>query len=246
MSDEIFSPWNQPQENYANCGPTSLSYCLFTLFGNEINQDDVASSLYSGPRKWYKTTHAGFDQDEMSKAAGKFRAKSECLQVCGERNFSKFNKELVAHLKTGNPAMLSVSDGGHWVAIIGYKEKKGKAVYYVNDPDEYGDEVFDKWTKADVEEEVDGVHDKDDYFAILLSRRDGKAPAFPLSRDLRRLVTDGSFDTLSGMVEDLGKIAEKASGNGKTDSYLTDHLMAHRRTILGVIGELLDWDSTES
>jgi hypothetical protein len=150
MSDEIFSPWNQPQENYANCGPTSLSYCLFTLFGNEINQDDVASSLYSGPRKWYKTTHAGFDQDEMSKAAGKFKAKAECLQVCGERNFSKFNKELVAHLKTGNPAMLSVSDGGHWVAIIGYKEKKGKAVYYVNDPDESGDEVFDKWTKADV------------------------------------------------------------------------------------------------
>ena len=132
MSDDTFSPLNQPQENYANCGPTSLSYCLFTLFGEDIDQDDVASSLYSGPKKWYKTTEGGFDQDELSNAAGRFNARTEFLQVLGgENNFEKFNKPLVAHLKTGNPAMLSIYDGGHWVAILGYEEKNGN-IYTIN------------------------------------------------------------------------------------------------------------------
>ncbi len=246
MSEEVFSPWNQMQEKEANCGPTSMAYCLFTLFGEDIDQNDVASSLYSGPRKWYKERVAGFEQDELKNAAGKFKAKAEFLQVCGEKNFEEFNTRLVAHLKTGNPAMLSIYDGGHWVAVIGYEERKRKAIYYVNDPEQAGDEVFDQWTKAGVEEEFDKKHGKDDYFAILLSRKDGKAPVFPLSEDLKNLLTDGSYDTLTGMTEDLGKIAKAATKDGRTDSYLTDHLMCHKKTILGVIEELLDWDSTES
>ncbi|MFA6293237.1 MAG: C39 family peptidase [Victivallales bacterium] len=245
MSDDTFSVLNQPQENYANCGPTSLSYCLFTLFGEDIDQGDVASSLYSGPKKWYKTTYGGFDQDELRRAAGKFKVKAEFLQVYGgNKEFDKFNRRLVSHLKSGNPAMLSIYDGGHWIAILGYEERNGKSVYYVNDPDQTGDEVFDIWKRGGVKEEFD--EDDKDYFAILLNRKDGKPPVFPLSRDLRRLVDDGSFDTLSGMIEDLKKIAETASEGGKADSYLADHLMTHKKTILGVIGDLIDWDSTES
>lgn len=246
MSEEVFSPCNQMQEKAANCGPTSMSYCLFTLFGEDIDQYDIASSLYSGPKKWYKERVTGFDQDELKNAAGKFKAKAEFLQVYGEKNFEEFNTRLVAHLKTGNPAMLSIYDGKHWVAVIGYEESKREDIYYVNDPEQIGDEVFDQWTKADVEEEFDKKHGKDDYFAILLSRKDGKVPVFPLSEDLKNLLADGSYDTLTGMAGDLGKIAKAATKDGRTDSYLTDQLMCHKKTILGVIEELLDWDSTES
>ncbi|MFZ2657923.1 MAG: C39 family peptidase [Victivallales bacterium] len=245
MSNEIFSPWNQPQENYANCGPTGLSYCLFTLFGNEIDQDDVASSLYSGPKKWYKTTSGGFNQDELRKAAGKFKAKAEFLQVCGEDNFEKFNRRLVVHLKTGNPVLFCINDGDHWVSILGYDEKQGKPMYYVNDPDQRGvDEVCDVWSKAGVKEEFIG--EDEEYFAILLSRRDGKAPSLPLSKSLVALVNEGSYDNMAGMLEDLRAMAKKASDNDRENSYLADHLFVNRNTILKVLKDLLDWDNTES
>lgn len=224
-----------------------MSYCLFSLFGEAIDQDDVASSLYSGPQKWYKTTHGGFDQDELKKAAGKFKAKAEILDVPeGPKNFGTFNRKLVDHLKTGNPVIFSIYDGGHWVAILGYEEKRGRSIYYVNDPDEAGDEALEKWTKAGIKEEFDEENGEDNYFAILLSRNDGKPPVFPLSNDLRDLVDEGSYDTMSGMVEDLKTIANSASEDKMTNSYLADHLMKHKKTILGVIDDLIDWDSTEA
>jgi len=243
----MFSPWNHPQENYANCGPTSLSYCLFTLFGEEIDQDDVAKALYSGSKRWYKTTKSGFDQDELRKIAKIFNTKTQFLQVHGgKKNFEIFNKQLIAHLKTGNPAMLSVNDGGHWIAVQGHEKNKRRTIYYVNDPNNLGDRVFDKWTTTEIKREYDKTFSNDDYFAILLSRKDGKDPTFLISKNLSNLVASGSFDTLSGMTEDLKKIADISSKGRNTDSYLADHLIMHKKTILRVIKNLLNWDCTES
>ena len=245
MSAEIFSPWNQPQENYANCGPTGLSYCLFTLFGNEIDQDDVASSLYSGPRKWYKTTHGGFNESEIKKMASSFKTKTEVLQIFGKRNFPEFNRKLVSHLKTGNPAMFCINDGEHWVSILGYDEKRGKAMYYVNDPDQRGvDEICDVWSKAGVKEEFIG--EDQEYFAMLLRRKDGKPPVLPLSKGLTNLVNEGSYDNMSEMLDDLRAMAKQASWDDRENSYLADHLFVNRDKILKVLETLLDWDSTES
>jgi len=244
MSTEQFSPWNQIQKR-ANCGPTSLSYCLFTLFGNEIDQDDVASSIYSGPRKLYKTYHDGFSEHELKRAALKFGAKAEFLQEF-ENNFEEFNRKLVAHIKTGNPAVFCIYDGRHWVAIVGYEKKGAGDIYYVNDPDDSdGDEVFDAWGKSGIKEEFADKH-KVEYFAMLLSRKDGKPPALPFSRNLMNLVNEGSYDSMNEMIEDLRSMAKKASRDGKNNSYLADHLISQKNVILKIIDDLLDWESAES
>ncbi len=244
MIDSSFSPVNDRQEYSANCGPTSMAYCLFTLFGEDISQHDVANVLYSGATKWYKNNIQGFDPDELKQAANKLGAEAKSIS---SKDFEIFNNKLIEHLKTGNPAELfmpTYCSGGHWVAILGYEEKSGKNIYYVNNPDVGGNKVFEEWGKAAIKEEID--KDDDSYFAILLSRKDRKEPVFPLSKELRELLNNGSFDTLSGMVEDLKKIAETASKDTNKDFYLTDNLMAHKKTILGVIEDLIDWQSTES
>jgi hypothetical protein len=245
MSEEVFSPWNQPQENYANCGPAGLSYCLFTLFGNDIDQDDVAGSIYSGPGKWYRTTRKGFNEREIKKMASRFKARAEQLQIFGKNKFPEFNTGLVVHLKTGNPALFCINGGEHWVSILGYDEKKGRPMYYVNDPDQRGvDEICDVWTMAGIKEESLG--EDEEYFALLMSRKDGKPPALPLSNSLMALVNNGSYDNMSGMLEDLCAMAKRASGDDRENSYLADHLFVHRGRILKVLEDLLDWESTES
>lgn len=116
----------------------------------------------------------GIDEDEICRAARAYKVKGSQLRVKGKENGRKFLKGLLRHLRLKGPAVLSVDDGNHWIAALGYLPRPGKFV--VVDPADLK-VVFSRWGERTILAKA-WDHDDEDYLAVLLQRRDGNPPEF--------------------------------------------------------------------
>lgn len=153
-----------------HCGPTSLSYCLYFLTGERVSQRVLASRA---GRPW-STFWEGIDEFEICKAARAYKLKSSRLRVNGKENGRQFLKSLLRHLRLKGPAVLSIDDGSHWVAVLGFLPGPGKFV--VVDPADLK-VVFSRWGERTLLSRA-WDHDDEDYLAVVLQRRDGFPPEF--------------------------------------------------------------------
>ena len=156
----------------------------------------------------------GLDERELRRAARSFGVRSEFLSFTDRNEGKKFARQLRMHLRQGNPAILLSKDFEHWVALIGYLSRQRK--FIIVDPKEK-DAVFFRRSEARLLRNAwntgaeEGSGEPDQYFAILLSRRDGQQPKWRVSEAWLRLCERGSADTAEGMANDLAEIAAKAS-----------------------------------
>ncbi len=239
----LFAPLCQLQLP-SHCGPCSLSACLFIL-GISATQRQLAAAA----GKPVSIFAQGVDERELRRAARAFGVRSEFL-FSNDRNDGKvFARQLRAHLRKGNPAILLSRDFEHWVALIGYLSKQRK--FIVVDPKEKA--VFFRrsearllhmaWNTGDQADSDAG--EPDQYFAILLSRRDGQPPKWRLSESWLRLCERGSADTAEGMANDLAEIAAKASPDERQieeGPNLAEFLESNEELIIGSITHWADGD----
>ena len=153
-----------------HCGPTSLSYCLYFLTGEKVSQRTLARRA---GRPWSVFLH-GITESEICRAARAYKVKGSRLRVNGKENGRRFLKSLLRHLRLKGPAVLSVSDGDHWIAVLGYLPRPGKFV--IVDPADLK-VVFSRWGERTLLSRACD-HDDDENLAILLQRRDGAPPEF--------------------------------------------------------------------
>ena len=235
----LFAPLCQLQLP-SHCGPCSLSACLFIL-GISATQRQLAAAA----GKPVSIFTDGLDERELRHAARTFGVRSEFI-LCNDRNAGKeFARQLRTHLRKGNPAILLSRDFEHWVALIGYLSVERK--FIIVDPKEKT--VFFRRSEARLlrmawntgPQEDSG--EPDQYFAILLSRRDGQPPKWRLSEAWLRLCERGSADTAEGMANDLTEIAVMASPDERQieeGPNLAEFLESNEELIIGSITHWAD------
>ncbi len=220
----------------SHCGPCSLSACLFIL-GISATQRQLA---IAAGRPVSVFTH-GVDEQGLRRAARAFGVRSEFVQYEDRSRGLEFARRLRAHLRKGNPAILLSKDFEHWVAVIGYLSRQRK--FIIVDPKEKHS-VFFRWSERSLIRNAWNVakgkdlHEPDQYFAILLSRRDGEPPKWRVSEAWLRLCERGSADTAEGMANDLTEMAVLASPNERQieeGPYLAEFLEKNEDLIIGSI-----------
>lgn len=156
----------------------------------------------------------GVDEVGLRRAARAFGVKSDFVLLDDRSKGKEFVRRLRAHLRQANPAILLTRGFEHWVAVIGYLAPQRK--FIVVDPKEEN-AVFFRWSAARLLRNAwnwsteKTSYEPDQYFAILLSRRDGQPAKWQVSEAWLRLCERGSGDTAEGMAEDLAEIAALAS-----------------------------------
>jgi hypothetical protein len=230
MDDDDFSVLTVPQLD-AHCAPCSLSYCLYVL-GIEASQEQIAKAAGISTRI-YRT---GMDEQTLMRAAGKFKVKTQELKVTSYGQGPRFAAKLHAHLTLGHPAILLIYDSEHWVAALGVTES-GKIV--IADPDDT-DEAFQQWSDRALLRECwnEADEEPDQYYAILLKRRDGKPARWKITDKWLKLVERGSEETLEKLGEDIAEIALRAGGtrDGKGQLDLATVLKEYEDVICQDIG----------
>lgn len=220
----------------SHCGPCSLSACLFIL-GISATQRQLAAAA---GRPVSVFTH-GVDEKGLRRAARAFGVRSEFVQFEDRSRGPEFARRLRAHLRKGNPAILLSKDFEHWVALIGYLSRQRK--FIIVDPKEK-QSVFFRWSERSLIRNAWNVaqgrdsYEPDQYFAILLSRRDGVPPRWRVSEAWLRLCERGSADTAENMANDLAEMAVLASPNEREieeGPYLAEFLEKNEETIIGSI-----------
>jgi hypothetical protein len=183
----------------------------------------------------------GVDEVGLRRAAKAFGVKSEFVFSEEQSKGKEFARRLRTHLRHGNPAILLSRHFEHWVAVIGYLAKQRK--FIIVDPKEKH-AVFFRWSEARLLRNAWNVADRADsyepsqYFAILLSRRDGEPPRWKLSEAWLRLCERGSADTAEGMANDLAEIAALSSPEDRDieeGHYLAEFLEENEELILAGI-----------
>ena len=153
--------------------------------------------------------------DKAKKVAAKLGATCEFITVGKEEEGARFIAELEARLKKGLPAVLSVWDTDHWIALLVKDDERKR--FLVMDP--INDEKdLEYWTPKKLLKECwckpdDGPHE---YFGILVDRSDGKPPRRRLTKRFLKLLQRGSEQTAQSWHADLVEIAARSS-NGKHD-----------------------------
>lgn len=217
----------------SHCGPCSLSGCLFIL-GISATQRQLAAAA---GRPVSAFIH-GVDEVGLRRAARAFGVKSEFVLSEEQDKGKEFARRLRTHLRRGNPAILLSRHFEHWVAAIGYLSKERK--YIIVDPKEKHS-VFFRWSEIKLLRNAWNVasgadsYEPNQYFAILLSRRDGEPPKWRLSESWLRLCERGSADTAEGMANDLAEIAALASPDDRgieEGPYLAEFLEENEELIL--------------
>jgi hypothetical protein len=140
--------------------------------------------------------------------------------------------------------MMIVQDLAHWVAVIGYLPDEEKFVIY--DPNESS--IFFKWSHAQVMREAwNAAEGNSQYYAILLSRTDGKKPVWRMTKEWIKIHSRGSDCTAGTIAGDLMDLVVRSApnrmpepdilppGGGIVLAYL---LKKYRGTVLG---EILFW-----
>lgn len=231
----LFAPLCQLQLP-SHCGPCSLSACLFIL-GISATQRQLAAAA-GKPVSVF--TH-GIDEKGLKRAARAFKVRSEFVLFDDRSRGKEFARRLRVHLRQGNPAILLSRNFEHWVAAIGYLSIQRK--FIIVDPKEK-DAVFFRWSEYSLIRNAWNVaegrdsEEPDQYFAILLSRRDGQPPRWRLSESWLRLCERGSADTAEGMANDLAEMAALASPDEREieeGPYLAEFLESHEDLIIGSI-----------
>lgn len=206
-----FSPLTIAQLK-SHCGPCSLSYCLY-LLGIEATQRQLAHAAGLPFRVWT----AGLDEFQTRKAATAYGVKSAFVDVRNKDYGPKFAAKLRRHLMLGHPALLLVNTYGafgHWIAVLGIADD-GR--FIIADPNDT-DRAFSKWTDRTLlqngwnENDDEGDDDPDQYFAILLKRRDGWPMRWHLTDAWMDMVYEGSEETLSELAKDIVEVARRAGG----------------------------------
>jgi len=229
---EAFAQLVDSQEE-GHCGPTSLASCL-CLLGIDTNQHKVARAT---GKSRSQIVDDGLDEAEIKRAARKYRVKSEFVTVSAKSDGQAFLGKLKAHIAQGLPAILLVDDYCHWVAVLGAIGNK----FVVMDPD--AENEFGFWSdsyliqrRAWNREEDEGG---DQYFAILLSRMDGKKAAYSLDKEFLRLNSNGSVEQLKVLRKDLHEVAARSSPQrrrpGRGVLFLADLLAEVEGTILEAV-----------
>ncbi len=210
----LFAPRLTESQLEGHCGPCSLSTCLYIL-GIEATQRELAKAAGS-PSKIYMD---GVDENKIKRAACAYGVKTSFLSVSKKHGSEIFFSKLLKHLEKGLPAILCVWDFSHWIAVIGYLKEKDK--FIIVDPRNknsiynlYSKNYLSKvaWNEPD---EKDRSGEPPQYFSILLSRKDRKAPKWKITESWLRLCEKGSDDTADNMANDLLEIAQRASPVGR-------------------------------
>lgn len=228
----LFAPLCQLQLP-SHCGPCSLSGCLFIL-GISANQRQLAAAA---GRPVSAFIH-GVDEVGLRRAARTFGVTSEFVLSNEHSKGKDFASRLRVHLRQGNPAILLSKDFEHWVAAIGYLAMQRK--FIIVDPKEKH-AVFFRWSEARLLQNAwnvasePGLCEPSQYFAILLSRRDGQPPKWKITESWLRLCERGSADTAEGMANDLAEIAALSSPDDRDVEqglYLAEFLEENEELIL--------------
>jgi hypothetical protein len=153
------------------------------------------------------------DEQTLMRTAGKFSVKAEAMKVTAHSQGPRFAARLRRHLKLGNPAILLICDSQHWVAALGVTES-GKIV--IADPDD-DDQAFQQWGDRtllrECWNEVDEDEDEpDQFYAILLKRKDGARSRWKLTDEWLKMVQRGSEESLQELADDISEIALRAGG----------------------------------
>jgi len=220
----------------SHCGPCSLSACLFIL-GISATQRRLAAAA----GKPVSVFIHGVDEVGLRRAARAFGVKSDFVLLDDRSKGKEFVRRLRAHLRQANPAILLTRQFDHWVAVIGYLAPQRK--FIIVDPKEKN-AVFFRWSEASLlknawnasAEEI--AYEPNQYFAILLSRRDGQPAKWRVSEAWLRLCERGSGDTAEGMAKDLAEMAVLASPDEQLveeGPYLAEVLAEDEDLILGSI-----------
>jgi len=203
MSEE-FSPFAVMQEP-GHCGPCSLASCLFML-GIEATQRDVAWTA----GKPYKVFKEGLDEKELAHAAKKYAAMTEQILIPCRDEGHVFLRNVLGHLTGAGPAILLVNDFEHWVAVVGYLERKSQFVIY----DPKADKPFFRWGHARLLREAwcesDDRREPSQYFAILIRRKDGTKPVWRITEPWMRIHNRGSACTAGTIATDLERLISNA------------------------------------
>lgn len=244
MSAEL-APMQVPQMP-SYCGPSSLSTCLYIL-GIEATQRDLARAAGVQRRIFW----AGTDEKQNRKAAAKYGVRSEFLHIDDKSKGKLFAGRLRRHMRKGLPAMLLVKDLGHWVAVIGCIEDEDDEKFIIVDPNDR-ERIFSRWNEttllkrawnvccnaADEDGDCDCGDEEDQYFAILLRRKDGQPAKWKISEAWLRLYETGTADTATNMANDLYEIVRRSAPDGtpeETGVYLTDVLDQYEKMVLETV-----------
>ena len=237
-----FSPFTIAQVRN-HCAPTSLSYCLY-LLGIHATQRKLAWAA-GVPLKTYLE---GMDEIETRRAAQAYGVTATFVEEHDCDRGPKFAARLRQHLKTGNPAMLLVYDFTHWISVLGYADDR----FVIADPDDM-DKAFRKWSETTLlqqawneDDDEDGDDAPDQYFAILLKRKDGRPSRWHITDDWLKLCARGSEETLTEMARDIAEVAERAGGTSARQVSLADVLRTHERTVPDEVSHWVEADVSAS
>lgn len=231
----LFSPLCELQLP-SHCGPCSLSACLFIL-GISATQRQLAASA----GRPVSVFTEGVDERGLRRAARAFGVRSEFVLSDDRTRGKEFARRLRAHLRTGNPAILLSNDFEHWVALIGYLPSERR--FIIVDP-KAKEKVFSRWSEVTLLRRAwnaaggGDCYEPDQYFAILLSRKDGQPPRWRVSESWLRLCERGSADTAEGMARDLAEMAVLASPDERQideGPFLAEFLEENEEAILSSI-----------
>ncbi|MCA1810149.1 MAG: hypothetical protein LC725_12005 [Lentisphaerae bacterium] len=239
MSAEL-APMQVPQMP-SYCGPSCLSTCLYIL-GIEATQRDLARAAGVQRRIFW----AGTDEKQNRKAAARYRVRSEFLHINVKDNGRLFAGRLRRHLRKGLPAMLLVKDLRHWVSVLGCIEDDEDEKFIIVDPNDH-ERIFSRWTENTLikrawneyrpDDEEDDT-EEDQYFAILLSRKDGAPARWAVSEAWLRLYERGTADTATNMANDLYEMVLRSAPAGtpeETGVYLADVLEQYKDMVIETI-----------
>ncbi len=229
------------KQKEAHCGACSLSYCLYVL-GTERTQRQIAYDTGMPWRIYLK----GLKPSKIMKAASANGAR--CREIKSESS-EKFMDKLDRHLAKGNPAVLLVEDYSHWVAVLGTVKDKGKVKYVVDDPVDKDKFFFlmsrDEFLDYAWNDEDDEGNECIPYYALLVSRKDGRPAAWRPAPVFLRLCEEGSYSTAKEMVDDLREIVKNCGGASRKRLMLGDVLRSEMEAVRKSL-KWIDWGSAEA
>jgi hypothetical protein len=226
-------------------------YCLFIL-GTETSQSLVRHASDAPLLRVLRLDdEGGVNEDELIKAARRFGAKPETIAFSNKADGKRYADAVYSHAKTKGPLLISCGgseyEGSHihWIAVLGVLNDK----LVVDDPFTKGGfelisrEVFVK--KYGYNEPGEGEDEPGGYYAIGLTRTDGQAPVWKLTKEFLVLCDKGSCDTAQGLRDSLDDIAAKAGRAQGKLTPLADILRDLRVSILSSLEEIeLDREDT--
>ncbi len=182
----------------------------------------------------------GQDEQDLRRAAAAYHINCRFLSIRRKDRGFAFADRLRRHLQRGLPAILLVKDFGHWVAVLGYFPEAD--TFIIDDPN-VRQPLFSRWSEKALlinawndAQAAQHPHDEpSQYFAILLSRKDGAPPRWRITPTFLRLCETGSGETAVAMTQALVEIVKRTC-NGhhpvRGGEPLTAMMDRHEETIV--------------